>query len=279
MKKYIPLVVAALALSFAGRGIAAGTQKGDAKTELRQLVDQVKVKLRAGKRTEKDLAGDLKQFDALLAEHKAEKTDDVAQILFMKAMLYVQVLDDPDQAATALKQLKTEFPNTAQAKQVDQVLAMVERQAASAKIRKGLAVGTRFPDFTEKDFNGKPVSVSKYKGKVVLIDFWATWCGPCVGEFPNVKKTYQKYHDKGFDIIGVSLDKDAGALTQFIKDRGVSWQQFFDGKWWQNKLAKKYGVESIPATYLLDRNGVILAKDVRGEALDTAVSNALAAKQ
>ena len=276
MKKFLPILITAVALTFAGQAVAAGATKGDAKAELQQLVGHVQAKLLAGKRTQKDLAGDLKQFDALLAEHKGEKTDAVAQILFMKAMLYVQVLDDPDTGSGLLKQLKTEYPDTTQAKLADRVLAMIKQQAPAMKIRRGLAVGTKFPDFTEKDFAGKPVSVAQHKGKVVLIDFWATWCGPCVGEFPNVLKTYQKYHGKGFDIIGVSLDHDAGALTKFIKDHGVTWQQYFDGQGWKNKLARKYGVESIPATYLLDKNGIILAKDVRGEALDPAVSNALA---
>jgi len=157
-------------------------------------------------------------------------------------------------------------------------LAAPQKESPGAKIQAGLAVGTQFPDFNEKDLAGKSLSISNYKGKVVLIDFWATWCGPCVGELPNVLKTYQKYHGKGLEIIGVSLDQDQAKLASFIQQKGVTWQQFFDGQGWHNKLAVKYGIESIPATFLLDGQGKIIAKDLRGEALDQAVGAALAAK-
>jgi thiol-disulfide isomerase/thioredoxin len=112
----------------------------------------------------------------------------------------------------------------------------------------------------------------------VLVDFWATWCGPCVGELPNVLKTYEKHHADGFDIIGISLDQDKAKLTSFTKEKNMTWRQYFDGQVWQNKLAVKYGVNSIPATYLLDGEGKIIAKDLRGEALEEAVTRALAKK-
>ena len=138
--------------------------------------------------------------------------------------------------------------------------------------------GTKFPDFNEKDVDGKPLSIANYKGKVVLIDFWATWCGPCVAELPNVLKTYTKHHSEGFEIIGVSLDDNRQKLESFLKDKGISWPQFFDGQGWSNKLAVKYGIQAIPATYLLDGNGVIIATDLRGDALEQAVARALAKK-
>jgi thiol-disulfide isomerase/thioredoxin len=110
------------------------------------------------------------------------------------------------------------------------------------------------------------------------VDFWATWCGPCVAELPNVLETYQKYHDKGFDVVGISLDQDENKLKSFILQRKISWHQYFDGKGWENKLAVKYGISSIPATYLLDKDGKIVAKDVRGEELGKAVAKALDGK-
>jgi len=119
--------------------------------------------------------------------------------------------------------------------------------------------------------------VEQQKG-LVLVDFWATWCGPCRAELPNVLKTYQKYHAKGFEIVGISLDDDQAKLTAFIKQQNMVWPQFFDGQGWQNKLAVKYGVESIPATFLLDGTGKIIGKDLRGEELDQAVGDALAKK-
>jgi thiol-disulfide isomerase/thioredoxin len=141
----------------------------------------------------------------------------------------------------------------------------------------GLAIGQRFPDFNETDLNGATLSVAGSRGKVTLVDFWATWCGPCRAEMPNVIAAYQKYHSRGFDVIGVSLDEHQYAVANFTSSQGMPWPQYFDGKGWENKLAKQYGVQSIPMSYLLDRNGVIVGKELRGGALDAAVSRALAA--
>src|SRR5206468_2602211 len=136
-------------------------------------------------------------------------------------------------------------------------------QEEAQKIQKSLKVGAAFPDFDEKDLAGKPLSIANYKGKVVLLDFWATWCPPCRAELPNVIETYKKNHDKGFEIIGISLDKDETKLKDFMKEKEMTWPQFYDGKFWQNKLAVKYGINSIPATYLLDTQGKIIAKNLR----------------
>ena len=152
---------------------------------------------------------------------------------------------------------------------------MKQRQMEAQKIQAALAVGVKFPDFNEKDTAGKPLSIANYKGKVVLIDFWATWCGPCRAELPNVIATYKKYHNQGFEIIGVSLDQDQAKLTGFAKDMNMTWQQYFDSQGWGNKLAVKYGIESIPATYLLDGNGKIIGRDLRGDELTQAVAKAL----
>ncbi|MBI4658192.1 MAG: TlpA family protein disulfide reductase [Verrucomicrobia bacterium] len=267
-------ILTASLLAFGRVGVAA--EKADAKGELQNLVSQIQDKLREGKKSETDLGEDLKKFDALLAQHKGEKTDDVAQILLMKALLYVQVLDNAEKGLELAKQLKTDFPETTQGKNVDKLIGSIQKQQNAKKMQETLVVGAPFPDFEEKDTAGKPLSIANCKGKVVLIDFWATWCGPCIGELPNVLNTYKKYHDKGFEIIGISLDKDEKALASFIKKEGVTWQQFFDGKGWENKLAEKYGILSIPATYLLDGGGKIVATNLRGEALETEVGKLLA---
>jgi peroxiredoxin len=257
--------------------VASPVYCADPKVELQELMRKVENQLQSGKATPQDLAPDLQQFDALLAEHKGEKTDDVADILFMKGMLYTQVLNDDAKAKEALEQVKAQFPGTADAKKVDLVFAALAQQAEAKKVQATLVVGSQFPDFNETDLDGKPLSVANDKGKVVLIDFWATWCGPCVHELPNVLKVYEKDHDKGFDIIGVSLDSEKEKLTTFIKQQNMTWPQYFDGKGWENKLSTKYGVVSIPATYLLGKDGKIIGKDLRGDALDNAVTAALAA--
>ena len=264
--------------SLSGFSADAPAPSSPAQKELSALIGKVQAKLRNGKKTEADLADEVKEFDALLTQHKEEKTDDVAQIAFMKAMLYVQIFDDTAKATTILKQIKTDFPATAQAKQVDNTLAGFAKQEEAQKIQRGLAVGAKFPDFNEKDVTGQPMSIARYKGKVVLVDFWATWCGPCIKELPNVLETYQKHHPKGFEIVGISLDQTEQKLHDFTKAQNMTWQQFFDGQGWGNKLAGKYGVNSIPATYLLDAEGKILGKDLRGEDLEKAVAAALAKK-
>ena len=122
---------------------------------------------------------------------------------------------------------------------------------------------------------GEQVSLANLKGKVVLIDFWATRCGPCRRVMPDLVETYKQYHPAGFEIVGISLDSDKDRLTKFLADKKMTWAQYFDGKGWQTKLAGTYGVNSIPATYLLDGEGKIIGKDLRGEALEKAVAEAL----
>jgi peroxiredoxin len=264
-----------LAASTAAYAQTAAPASGDVKTELTDLVQKVQAKINGGKKTEADFTDELKQFDTILNEHKGEKTDDVAQVLLMKAQLYSEVFADNTKALVLIKQLKNDFPDTKAGMNADRISAMMIRQEESQKIQRALANGSAFPDFDEKDIDGKPVSVANYKGKVVLVDFWATWCGPCVGEMPNVISAYQKYHDKGFEIIGISLDQDKDSLTNFIKEKNMTWQQYFDGQGWQNKLAVKYGINSIPANYLIGKDGKIIDKELRGQALDDAVAKAL----
>ena len=191
----------------------------DATVELQELVAKIQTKLEAGKKTEPELADELKEFDTLLTNHKGEKTEDVASILFMEAMLYLQVLDNPEKGAALLTQLKTDFPDTKPGKNADQILASIKKQVEAKRIKATLVDGAAFPDFAEKDLAGKPLAIANYKGKVVLVDFWATWCGPCVAELPNVLEAYEKYHAQGFEVIGISLDKDETALNSFIKKK------------------------------------------------------------
>jgi len=117
--------------------------------------------------------------------------------------------------------------------------------------------------FTAVD--GRSVDLAALKGKVVLIDFWATWCRPCVGEVPDVKKTYDQFHAKGFEIVGISLDKDKDKLTQFVADHQMEWPQFFDGLYWQNKYARQFGIESIPAMWLIDKKGALRNVNARAD--------------
>jgi peroxiredoxin len=143
------------------------------------------------------------------------------------------------------------------------VKKLAEREATLAKIQ----IGQQAPDFTMNDTTGKPVSLSSFKGQVVLIDFWASWCGPCRAENPNVVAAFKKYGPKGFTVFGVSLDTDRAKWIEAVNKDGLTWTHVSDLVGWDNAAAKQYGVMSIPASYLLDKDGKIIASGLRGEEL------------
>lgn len=138
-------------------------------------------------------------------------------------------------------------------------------------------IGQSYVDFAQETPEGDMMSISELvgKSKLLLIDFWASWCGPCRAENPNVVEVYNEYHEKGFDIIGVSLDMEKDKWIQAIEKDGLIWHNISDLKYWNNEGAKLYGISSIPSNVLIDQNGIIIAKNLRGEDLRNKVEEIL----
>ena len=145
------------------------------------------------------------------------------------------------------------------------VLSLNERIEKLSSVREGETA----PVFTQNNTLGNPVSLEDLRGKYLLIDFWASWCGPCRAENPNVVETYHKFKDNGFDVLGVSLDRSKDKWIAAIAEDNLTWTHVSDLKYWDNEASKLYAVSSIPANFLLDPNGVIIAKDLRGEDLQS----------
>lgn len=217
-----------------------------------------------------DLATEIK-------ERVKNTTDPITGIYYLSGL---QNPEDVEYIKTALENYKTAMPAStyitdmlAQIKQQEDAKAQqVAAEAAAGKIQ----VGAEAPDFTQKNPQGKDVKLSDYRGQVVLLDFWASWCKPCRIENPNVVAAYNKYKDKGFTVFSVSLDKDRDAWLAAIQQDGLVWPAHVsDLQFWNNAVAKEYGVTGIPAAFLIDKNGIIIARDLRGAALEEKLKEVL----
>ncbi|HEY3323639.1 MAG TPA: TlpA disulfide reductase family protein [Planctomycetota bacterium] len=175
------------------------------------------------------------------------------------------------EALEKIKELDQQFYDTltAQFKQAEE--AMTAQKSAGDKLKVG---NEPFP-IEEKDINGNPFSLKALRGKVVLIDFWATWCGPCMAEIPNVVRLYKEQQKNGFEVVGISLDKDKGAIANAMQEHEMTWPVVSDFGGWQSAIAQKWGIRSIPATYLLDRRGIIRHVNLRADDLAKAVKELL----
>lgn len=274
MKNVTLAVGLAVALVCGGIPVKA-QEKPDTRKEYLDLVRSISAKLKDNKRSEQDMADELKKFDALLEQHKDDHSSEAAQILLMKAMLYLQVFKQSDKGLAMMQQLKQNYPGTMEAKKMDEFIPKVEKQIEIEKAASKLKEGVAFPDFEEKGLDGKVLSVSGLKGKVVLVHFWAASNEACVAELPGLLDAYKKYHKQGFEILGISLDRDKTAFSAFLKEREVPWGQYFDGMGVENKLAVRYSVLRTPTTYLLDREGKIVAKNVSSKDLPEQLAKLL----
>jgi len=212
----------------------------------------------------------IRYLESYLQNAIEPERDKQAYSHYYLAEAYKQIGEYED-AEAEYKTILDTYPN------VDQRLTdMVQQQLAMMEGERRLKVGSPPIDFEVTSINGMKLSPDDFKGRVLLLDFWATWCAPCRQEMPNVIKVYDKYNEKGFEIVGISLDRSRDALDEYIEKYKLRWPQYYDGKFWQNEVATLYGIKSIPATYLIDKKGNIRYKSLRGNQLEVAVKKLLA---
>lgn len=199
---------------------------------------------------------DQKVVSAYVEEHKNSVA--AAAIILERFINYYEF----DPAAKVFKLLPPRVQNSVFGKQIKEA---VDIDALTS-------IGKPAPDFIQPDTTGKLIDLKNLRGKYVLVDFWASWCGPCRKENPNVVAAYNKYHPKGFQIISISLDNNKNSWMKAIQADGLSWMHVSDLKGWKNAAAAKYGVKLIPQNFLVDKDGKIIARNLRGEALDKKLS-------
>ena len=261
-----------LALCLLGSAVAQPAALTPA-SELKSLVAQVVAKIKEGKNTAADLAPELAAFDALLAKYQDQKTDEVAQIAFIKADLYAKVLKDAERSKSLLLEIKTNFPDSKVAAAVDRMLAGPGKASAGSEVVADI-VGKPAPElhFTWSSTPGLK-TLSSLKGKVVILDFWATWCGPCIASFPHVRELAAHYQGAEVAIIGVTSiqgrvsnlearpidvqgepEKEMALTPDFIKKHDMTWGVAFSE---EKVFNPDYGVRGIPTMVIIAPDGTV----------------------
>ena len=212
------------------------------------------------------------QKDFAAQSEEYVKTHPKAFISLLLIESFFQQMVEPAKITTYFNGLDKELKANKHGKKIKSQLDVINKPAAPV----GVAVGSVAPEFSAPDPSGKMVSLKQSMGKVTLIDFWASWCNPCRAENPNNVALYNEFHAKGLNIIGVSLDKDGAKWKEAIAKDKLAWPQISNLKYWDEPIRVTYGVESIPATFLLDANGTVVAKDLTGAALKAKVAELLA---
>ncbi len=215
------------------------------------------------------------QFKDVSLKHVEDHPKSYISLFFIK-----QFLNDPSfdmaRATKMYENLDPSLKNTKEGKSIKKSLDGLKTTEKKSNVSSSsVEIGTMAPDFSAPNTDGKETSLKSALGKLTLIDFWASWCGPCRKENPNVVALYKDFHAKGLNIIGVSLDEKADKWKEAIAKDQLTWTQISNLKGWEDPIAKRYFVDGIPATFLLDEKGIIIARDLRGAELRAKVASIL----
>lgn len=211
-------------------------------------------------------------LESYMARSDGRKPEEVAVAKFFLAKGYL-MLDQLDKAEAPLGEVANGGQGVPE--RIRNAAAM---DLARIPVLRKLVIGNPAIAIKATTSDGKEITLDTYRGKVLLLDFWASWCKPCRQEMPNVKKVYNDFNGNGFEILGISLDESSAKFRGYVDEQDISWPQIFEGKGWNSQVGKLYAVNSIPATFLLDRKGKIRYRDLRGDDLYEAVKTLIAEK-
>lgn len=229
------------------------------------------------------LIDEMKSDDATVLAEAEKKYDEMEDKVSQTAKAYILAHNNSPLAAKTLMDFRYSLTENERREIVNNAgnefksVPGMDKLIDHLRVLEGVAVGQKFTDFEMNDPKGNAHKLSEYvgNGKVVLIDFWASWCPPCRRDMPHLVELYKQYKNKDFEIVGVSLDRTGDAWEKGIKDLNITWPQLSDLKYWQSQGAALYGVNSIPHTVLIDKDGTIIAKNLRGKELDDKLAEIL----
>jgi thiol-disulfide isomerase/thioredoxin len=266
------LLLGALLFALNSVGLRAEESGAEFDSRLDSINAEVEAALEADENvTLAALSDELRALEILASDVAETAPEDAAKALRRKAIYEAIYLEAFAEGRATLDRLVARFPDTEEGRKGAVMLKKLE-------VIGSLQPGAEFPPFTLTNLEGEPLHLEDFRGQVVLVDFWATWCPPCRAALPDLKELYAEYHDEGFEIIGLSLDQSQERLEKFLEREEMAWPQFFDGKVWESPLVDEYGVLAIPTTFLLDREGKIVGRNLHGEELQAEVAKLFAAE-